>query len=82
MTDLYIKITDMTTGAEATCATSDIEATLAPWYPDAPAEVAETISDFAEAVRAGRPPRSGQVSTPVPQTYELEADLGIKWEWA
>ena len=81
---LYIKITDTMTGAQATCATGDIEATLAPWYPDAPADVVETISDFAEAVRAGRPSRNGpgQVSTPVPQTYELEAALGIEWEWA
>lgn len=51
---MAIRITDTFTGETATINdTSDLADTIRPWYPDAPAQVYEVITDFETKLRAG-----------------------------
>jgi len=46
-------ITDTITGRVVTCESTDIAETLAPLFPDAPADVQEAIAALEVAVRRG-----------------------------
>ena len=60
------------TGETTSCSVYDIADTLTDWYPDAPAEVTDAISELARKVVADR----------YPETSEEDALLGLSWEWA
>ena len=59
-------------GDTITCSVYDIADTLTDWYPDAPAEVTDAISELARKTVADR----------YPETSEEDALLGLSWEWA
>ena len=59
-------------GDTVTCSVYDVVDTLSVWYPDAPAEVTDAISELARKVVADR----------YPETSEEDAALGLSWEWA
>ena len=59
-------------GDTVTCSVYDVADTLSVWYPDAPAEVTDAISELARKVVADR----------YPETSDEDALLGLSWEWA
>ena len=62
-------ITDTITGQTITCAADDIAASIAPWYPEAHADVTAAITALQDTLTGDR----------YPETSELEALLSITW---
>lgn len=52
MSTTYVTLTDAITGRVATVPVYDVADTLHPWYPDAPAALADTIDDLQDALQA------------------------------
>lgn len=66
-------ITDTTTGTQTTVEyAEEIAASIAPWHPEAPAEVLGAIDEFQEVLLTQRHP----------ETSALEALLSITWDVA
>ena len=67
---MNVVITDTITGEQVTCSAYDIAEALAPWYPEAPADLLEALADFARVMVAEKYPPA-----------DAGDALGLSWKW-
>ena len=73
-----ITITDTTTDATVTCDPYDLAETITPWYPDAPQEVLDAITELQQLLTTERYPYIDGLCTYLAITIEAAQPLDLE----